>query len=41
MVLIAYYLAFCVFCCVCLLVLVRRDKGRTDHADATDRRDGS
>ncbi len=41
MVLIAYYLAFRVFWCVCLLALVRRDKGRTNHVDATDGGDGS
>ena len=41
MVLIAYYLAFCVFCCLCLVGLVHRDKVRTDHLEATDRRDSS
>ena len=38
--LIAYYLAFCVFCCVCLLGLVQRDKRGSDVVGVTDRPNG-
>jgi hypothetical protein len=33
MVLIAYYLVFCLLCCVGLVALMRRDKGRTEQRD--------
>ncbi len=32
MLLIAYYLAFCVICCAILVGVMRRDKRRTDHS---------
>ena len=33
MVLIAYYLAFCVLCCAALMTLMHREKSRTEQRD--------
>ena len=36
MTLIAYYLAFCLVCCVLLMGLVHREKSRRDRGPGTD-----
>lgn len=36
MVLIAYYLVFSLFCCACLVAIMRWENGGSRHDDATE-----
>ncbi len=36
MVMIAYYLAFCLLCCVGLVLMIHRDRSRTEHTERPD-----
>ncbi len=35
-VLIAYYLAFCLLCCACLLGVMRRERNQTEDSDRAE-----